>query len=273
MENIDIKEVFRKKNPRVARIIPGFIYGYIKRIIHQDEMNNVLAQHGNREGLDFINKILEYFQVKIDVKHAERIPSEGKFIFSANHPLGGLDGLVFAHVIGQRFPNIKFIVNDLLMNVKNMDSIFIPVNKHGKQSVEYVRRIEKTYESDAQILNFPAGLCSRKQKGVICDTEWKKSFVTKAIRHKRNIIPVHIDGRNSNFFYNLANIRKFLGIKTNFEMFYLVDEMFKQKNRYITLTIGEPIHYTSLQQQMKPQAWAEEIKRYIYNLPGKKTEI
>ncbi len=266
LEKIDIKEVFHEKNPKAARLIPGFIYNYLKRIIHQDEINSFLRIHGDKMGLDFIEAVIEYFDLKINLINEENIPDKGRNIFVANHPLGGLDGLVFAHVIGKRFPNLQFLVNDILMNIEMLEPVFLPVNKHGKQSVEYVRKIEKTYASDEQILNFPAGLCSRKTKGEVCDLEWKKSFITKAVKHKRDVIPVHIDGENSNFFYNLANIRKNLGIKTNIEMFYLVNEMFKQQSKNLTLTFGPAISYHTFSKERNPKEWAALVKDYIYKL-------
>jgi len=266
MEQINVREVFKSKNPKVAKMLPGFIYRYIERIIHQKEMNDGIPIFGDKMGLDFIKAVLDYFDAKIHVKGKENIPTEGRYIFVSNHPLGGLDGLVFAHVIGQIHPNIQFLVNDILMNLENLDPIFIPVNKHGRQSIEYVKKIEKAYESGAQILNFPAGLCSRKIKGKIVDLEWKKSFVAKAIQHKRDIVPIHIDGRNSNFFYNLSNFRIKLGIKTNLEMFYLVDEMFKQKNKDITLTVGKPIPYQTFDKSLHPKEWALKVKNHVYDL-------
>lgn len=266
LKKIDIKEVFHEKNPKAARLIPGFIYNYLKRIIHQDEINSFLSIHGDKMGLDFIEAVIEYFDLKINLINEENIPDKGRNIFVANHPLGGLDGLVFAHVIGKKFPNLQFLVNDILMNVEMLEPVFLPVNKHGKQSVEYVRKIEETYASDEQILNFPAGLCSRKTKGEVCDLEWKKSFITKAVKHKRDVIPVHIDGENSNFFYNLANIRKNLGIKTNIEMFYLVNEMFKQQNKNLTLTFGPAISYHTFTKERNPKEWAALVKDYIYKL-------
>jgi len=266
MEKINVREVFKNKNPKVAKMLPGFIYRYIERIIHQKEMNDGIPIFGDKMGLDFIKGALVYLGAKIQVKGKENIPTDGRYIFVSNHPLGGLDGLVFAHVIGQFHSNIQFLVNDILMNLENLDPIFIPVNKHGRQSVEYVRKIEKAYESDAQILNFPAGLCSRKIKGKIVDLEWKKSFVSKAIQHKRDIVPIHIDGRNSNFFYNLSNFRIKLGIKTNLEMFYLVDEMFKQKNKNITLTVGKPIPYQTFDKSLHQKKWALKVKNHIYGL-------
>jgi len=272
MDKISIREVFREKNPKLAKMIPGFVYRYIEKIVHQKEINEALPEFKYKMGLDFVKGVIEYFQINIHVNGKENIPAEGRNIFVANHPLGGLDGIVFAHVVGQIHPNIQFLVNDILMNMENLDPIFIPVNKHGRQSVEYVRRIEKTYSSDAQMLNFPAGLCSRKIKGKIIDLEWKKSFISKAIQHKRDIVPVHISGRNSNFFYNLSNIRGALGVKTNIEMFYLADEMFKQRNKDIVFTFGKPISYTTFDKSIKAKEWAKKVKDYIYQLAEGSTE-
>ena len=266
MERIDIRKVFKSKSPKVAKMIPGFIYKYIERIVHQKDINNALPIFGNKMGLDFVKAVLEYFKVNIHVVGEENIPKEGRYIFVANHPLGGLDGLVFAYVVGKTHPDLQFLVNDILMNIENLDPIFIPVNKHGRQSVEYVRKIEDAYESDTQILNFPAGLCSRKIKGKIQDLEWKKSFVAKAVQHKRDVVPVHINGKNSNFFYNLSNFRGNLGIKTNIEMFYLVDEMFNQQNKDITLTFGSPISYEKFDKSMHPKDWAIKVQNHIYKL-------
>lgn len=272
MEKVNVREVFKKKNPKVAKMLPGFIYRYIERIIHQKEVNEIMEKIDHLHGLDYAKGIIDYFDLNIQVKGEEFIPNDGRHIFVANHPLGGLDGIVFAHVVGQKFPNIQFLVNDILMNLKNFDSIFIPVNKHGRQSMQYVRKIEETYQSDQQVLNFPAGLCSRKIKGEIIDLEWRKSFIRKAIEHKRDIIPAHISGKNSNFFYNLSNFRTKLGIKTNFEMFYLVDEVFKQKDKNITITFGKPIPYTAFDKSKSTKEWAAKVKKHIYELAKDQTK-
>ncbi|MBU8891312.1 MAG: 1-acyl-sn-glycerol-3-phosphate acyltransferase [Bacteroidales bacterium] len=273
MDKINIREVFRKRNPKVAKMLPGFIYKYIERIVHQKEINDAIPIIGDKYGLDYVKAVVEYFNIKICVNGKENIPTDGRNLFVANHPLGGLDGTVLTHTLGQIHPELHFLVNDLLMSFENVDPIFIPINKHGKQSVEYVKRIEEVYKSDKQVLSFPAGLCSRKIKGEIIDLEWKKSFVSKAIQHKRNVVPVHIDGRNTNFFYNLSNFRIWLGIKTNFEMFYLADEMFKQRNKTITLTFGNPIPYTHFDKSLHPREWAKKVQDHIYKLRENSTEI
>jgi putative hemolysin len=265
---IDVDAIFRKKNPGLYKLMPGFILNYIKRTIHQDELNVALEKFKDKSGLDFISEILDFFGVKYTVSGTENIPKDGRYIFVSNHPLGGLDGMILMDLVGKYHRNLKFIVNDLLLNLKNLEPIFIPVNKHGRQSIEYARRIEEVYKSDNQILYFPAGLCSRKQGKKIRDLEWKKNFIKKAVEHNRDIVPVHFEGQNSRFFYRLANFRKALGIKANIEMFYLPDEMFSQKSQVIHVIIGKPIPWSNFDKSKSTSEWAEEVKSIVYSLPG-----
>jgi len=266
MQLIDVDKVIHKKSPKLSKLIQKFVTRYIKRVIHQEEINAILIKYKDNFGLDFINNVLEEMKIKYSVIGEKNIPKTGRYIFASNHPLGGLDGLVFISEIGKFYKDLRFIVNDLLLNIKNFDPIFIPVNKHGKQSMEYVKKIESLYSSNAQILHFPAGLCSRKIRGKIIDLEWKKSFISKAIKHKRDIIPVYINGRNSNFFYNFANLRKFIGIKLNIEMIYLPDEMFMQKNKHITIKFGKPISYKTFDKTLSYSEWAKKVKDQVYIL-------
>ena len=105
------------------------------------------------------------------------------------------------------------------------------------------------------------------------DLDWKKTFVTKAKEYQRDIIPVHIDGRNSNFFYNLARVRKFLKIKVNIEMAFLVDEMFKQRNKTLTITFGRPIPYQVFDHRFTDAQWAEKLRTFSYQLPDDPNQI
>jgi putative hemolysin len=196
----------------------------------------------------------------------EQVPTEGRYIFASNHPLGGFDGLVLMDAIGKAFPEIRFIVNDLLLHLKNFDPIFVPVNKHGRQSAEYARKIDETYSGDAQVLYFPAGLCSRKIKGQIIDLQWNKNFIQKAVQYKRDVVPIFFDGRNSNFFYRIANIRKKLRIKANIEMTFLVNEFFRQKGRHLSLKFGTPISYTTFDQSKNYHQWTEMVREKVYAL-------
>ena len=265
---LDIKKVFYSKNPKLARLIPGFIYRYLKRIIHQDYLNYILEKYGDKQDLDFIDANMVEFNVTIEVSGTEKLPRKGRFIFVSNHPLGGFDGLVILKVVSKYYSPLKFLVNDILMNIKNLGGLFLPINKHGKQGIESARTIEETYNSDTQVLTFPAGLVSRKIKGQIVDLVWQKNFIVKAVQHQRDVIPIHISGRNTNFFYRLANIRKALGIKSNIEMLYLVDETYKHHNKHLEVKFGKPISWQTFDKTKKPIEWAKWVKEKAYELDG-----
>jgi 1-acyl-sn-glycerol-3-phosphate acyltransferase len=266
MQHIDIKNVLLAKNPSLSRVVPRFIINYLKRIIHEDEINDFLDKYGSLRDTEFIAAGLKYMNTSWTVHGIERVPKEGRFIFVSNHPLGGLDGLVFIYEVSKLFPDIKFPVNDILLNIENVSGIFLPVNKHGGQAKEAARKIEEAYASGSQILYFPAGLCSRKKRGKISDLKWQKSFISKAIAHRRDVIPVYISGRNSDFFYNLARLRGLTGLKANIEMLYLPDEMFRQKNKKIDLVFGERIDWHTFDRSRTPSEWADFVRSESYRL-------
>ena len=264
---IDIKQVLRQKAPSAARKIPGFMVDYLIRTVHQDELNEILRRYHDKDGVAFMQELIGYFDLNLELVNEENIPAEGRYIFASNHPLGGLDGICLSAIIGGRFDGkIRYLVNDLLLYLSNLRSIFVPINKHGAQGKKNAELIEKAYASDNQIITFPAGLCSRKQNGKIQDTEWKKSFIQKAVEYRRDIVPVFFEGRNSNFFYRLANMRKALGIKMNYEMIYLPDEMFKSKHKTYSIHFGKPIPWQTFDSSRKPADWAEWVKEIVYNL-------
>jgi putative hemolysin len=265
---IDIKEVIRKKNPRLLKWMPGFLLSYIKRILHENEINDFMSKHGHLQDFAFLKQVFEYFNVKIELKGAENIISSGGAIFAANHPLGGMDGMAFMLGLSDYRKDIKFLVNDILMNIKNLSNLFIPVNKHGSHGRAAAKHIEDAYADQHALLVFPAGLVSRKQKGGVKDLEWKKSFITKAKKYQKPIVPVYITGENSKFFYNLAKLRKSLGIKANIEMFYLADEMFKQGGKTVTIYIGKPLTPDYFDKSKSEKDWAEHVKELVYALPN-----
>ena len=263
---INIRKIFQEKNQKVARLIPGFIFKYIERVVHQAEVNEYLTKYGHLEGVPFINASIEYFNITIELKGLEQIPENGRYLFVSNHPLGGFDGVILMKFISDKCGNVKVIVNDILMNLKNLEKHFLPINKHGSQNKESANLIDIAFSSEIQMLTFPAGLCSRKINGEIVDLEWKKNFLTKAIASKRDIVPIHFSGQNSKFFYNLSNFRKRIGINANIEMFYLVDELFKHRNKTFTISFGKPIPYSIFDKSENLKNWAEKLRLFIYDL-------
>lgn len=263
---IDVKEVIRKKNPRLLNWMPWFLTAYIKRIVHEKDINDFMSRNGHLYDFDFLKKVFEEFGSEVKLIGGENIPLSGGAIFAANHPLGGFDGMAFMLAMSDYRKDIKFLVNDILMNLENLKNLFVPVNKHGSHGREAAELIEKSYADEHALLVFPAGLVSRKQKDGVKDLEWKKSFISKAKKYKKPIVPVHIEGENSKFFYNLAKFRKSIGIAANIEMFYLADEMYRQKGKKITIRVGKPISYEYFDNSKSEKSWAEEIKQLVYNM-------
>lgn len=264
---INIKEIFNAKNPSLARVMPGFIFNYINRILHLDFFNDFMKRNYHLKGIPFVNQAIVEFNVKEKIYGFENIPESGRFIFASNHPLGGFDAFLLMKCVDKRLGKLKFLTNDILLGIPGLRPMFIPINKHGGNTREAAEVLNSTYNSDEQILIFPAGLASRKIKGKIVDLEWKKHFITKAIKHNRDIIPVFIGGRNSNRFYRLANFRKFLHLKWNIEMFFLPDELIKQRNFEIPVYFGKPISFQLFDKSKTQQEWAEWVKDKVYELP------
>ncbi|WP_317194921.1 1-acyl-sn-glycerol-3-phosphate acyltransferase [Litoribacter ruber] len=267
---IDIDKILGDKNPTLKKWLPSPILKYIKRIVHEKDINVIMNKNGHLQGLDFVDALIKEFGVEVELRGAENISLEKGVIFAANHPLGGLDGIAFMHVLGKYRKDIKFLVNDILTNIKNFESLFVPVNKHGSHGRGGVAAIEAAYSGDDALLVFPAGLVSRKQAEGIKDLEWKKSFISKAKKYKKTIIPVYIDGRNSGFFYNLARFRKMAGIKANVEMFYLADEMFQQRGKKVVIHIGKPVSYQHFDNTKNEKQWASEMRDRVYSMAQEK---
>ena len=263
---IDLDAIIGSKNPKLLKYIPRFILNYLKRVLHQDELNDLFYGLRDYRGLEFVEQISKRFNLNLVTEGIDNIKGEDKYIFASNHPLGGMESVGLMHIIGKIHPNLRFLVNDVLLQIKNYEPLFVPINKFGSQAKESVLRIEEAYKSENQILIFPAGLVSRRINGKIQDLKWQKNFVRKSIQHKRDVIPTFIEAKNSNFFYNLSSIRRFFGIKANIEMFYLADEAYKQTNATIKYYFGKPIPYTTFDKRFTVDEWATKIREHVYKL-------
>lgn len=265
-QSIDIEKVIASKSKKGKLSIPRFLINYIKRKLHQDDINQLLYDHRNYQGVEFVTRCLKTLNVSYRIHGKENIDKTKRYVFASNHPLGGLDGMVYISYIGNLFGDVRSFSNDLLMNINPLKGIFIPVNKYGKMNHHNAELYNEAFESNTPIIYFPAGLCSRLINGEITDLEWKKSFVTKSIEYKRDIVPIYFEGRNSMFFYRVAKLRKFLKIKFNIETFFLPDELFKQKNSTFDIYIGKPIPTETITKELSDKEWTLKIRENVYSL-------
>ena len=261
---IDVSLSIKEKIPSTYKKLPNYMFRLIERIILQDEMNSIIQQSSHLQGIDMVNWILRFFGIKVKVQGQHLIPINGRNIFPANHPTGGLDGLSVISEIAKINTNTKFIVNDLLRVVKGLESLCIYIARFGNINRRDAKSINEAFSSDINIILHPAGSVSKRNPLKICDLEWNKFFIRKAIQFERNVIPIHIKGCNSNFFYNIATIRKLFFIQSNFEMFLLPREMFNKKGHTIRITFGKPIPYNTFDTTKTNFEWAQKVREYVY---------
>lgn len=265
----DIRAILKRKAPNAR--VPEFLIRYLERITHIEQMNAFLRAHTTEKDYDFIKLVLdEELGCTASISGTENIPTDDKpVLFVSNHPLGGLDGMIIAQMIHNVRPReLKVIVNELLMYMEPINGLWAPVNKVGHLTKEQAAEQQRMWESETDVLSFPAGACSRLQringKWQVCDLEWQKNFVQRAKEYKRDIVPIYFEGRNSRFFYVLALIRKWLGIKLNIEMLYLVDEMYSAHGKHFDVHVLPPIPYTTFDNSKTPKEWAQYVKSIVY---------
>lgn len=263
---IDVRKVFHQKNPGLARWIPGFLFAFFEKLIHQKRMNKMLLNTRGLTGIDFVRACFDDIGVKIVAKNIHNVPKTGRVILAANHPLGGLDGMGYISEVHRIRPDVKFLVNDILMTIKPLQELFLGVNKHGSNAKRSLMSVEDQFASEGATLIFPAGLVSRKQHGRIMDLKWHKSYITKSVKYRTDIIPSFIEGENSKRFYRVAKIRKMLGIKLNIEMLLLPGEMFNKKGKTITIHFGKPIPAYIIKNIGEHYKIAEAMRHFVYHL-------
>ena len=237
---IDLDKILQGKAPKHYKRIPRFLISYLKRIVHQDDINRILEENRDLEGVPFMQELVKNeFNLTLKLVGEENIPKKGRYIFASNHPLGGLDGICLSAILGEKYDGkIKYLVNDILYYIDPLKPIFVPINSYGAQSKSSATAINEAYASENQIITFPAGLCSRKTGGKIKDLEWMKSFIIKAIEYQRDIVPIHFDGENSRFFYNLATCERQAGSSSTSNWFIFLMKCLKTGTKHLPLPLG-----------------------------------
>lgn len=267
---VDVEQILREKAGAKARRVPRFVLSWLKKIVYQDEVNQFLEQSSHLSGVEWLEACVEYLDMKLDVSGRENLPAsdDGRhYTFVSNHPLGGIDGVALGAILGRHYDgHIRYLVNDLLMNLRGLAPLCIPINKTGSQSRDFPAMVEAGFKGDNHIIMFPAGLCSRRTNGVVRDIPWRKTFVVKSVETQRDVVPIHFGGQNSNFFYTLANFCKRTGIKFNVAMLFLVDEMYKNTHKRFSVKIGKPIPWQTFDKSRTPAQWAAWVQKKVYEL-------
>ena len=269
-KTIDIDNILESKMGARKKYVPRPLVAWLKHIVHQDEVNEFLWASRDKTGVEWLEECVSYLDMTLDIKGEENLPGkdDGRlYTFVSNHPLGGQDGVALGAIIGRHYDGrFRYLVNDLLMNLPGLAPLCIPINKTGNQSRSFPAMVEQGFRSDNHILMFPAGICSRRHGGVIRDVAWKKTFVSKSVEYRRDVVPIHFGGRNSDFFYRLANFSDKYVKKMNIAMLFLADEMYKNVHKTFSVTIGKPIPWQTFDKSRTPAQWAQYVQDIVYEL-------
>lgn len=269
-KTIDIDKVLESKLGAKMRWIPGFAVRWLKRIVHEDEVNRFLWESRDKTGTEWLEECVRYLGMTLRVEGMENLPSkdDGRlYTFVSNHPLGGEDGVALGAIIGRHYDGrFRYLVNDLLLFLPGLRPVCIGINKTGRQSRNFPAMVEAGFQSDNHMLMFPAGLNSRMINGEIHDLPWKKTFISKSVEYHRDVVPIFFSGRNSNRFYRIARWQSRLHLKVNVAMLFLVDEMYRNVNHTFTVKIGKPIPWQTFDHSRTPKEWAQYVEDMVYKL-------
>ena len=269
-KTIDLDLILSSKMGSKAKFVPRPFVSWLKRVIHQDEVNRFLWESRHLSGTEWLEECVRYLDMTLQIVGEENLPAkdDGKlYTCVSNHPLGGADGVALGSIIGRHYDGqFRYLVNDLLMNLPGLAPVCIPINKTGSQSRSFPQMVEDGFKSDNHILMFPAGICSRRIDGKVQDIAWKKTFITKSVEYQRDVVPIHFSGSNSDFFYKLASFSDKYVKKINLAMLFLVDEMYKNVHKSFQVTIGKPIPWQTFDKSKSASTWAQEVRSRVYAL-------
>lgn len=270
-KTINIDKILHDKMGDKAKFVPRPLVSWLKRILHQDEVNRYLWESRHLTGTEWLEECVRYLDMTLEVVGSENLPDkdDGRlYTFVSNHPLGGADGVALGSIIGRHYDSkFRYLVNDILMNLPGLAPLCIPINKTGGQARSFPAMVKAGFESDNHILMYPAGLCSRRRNGEVRDLPWSKTFIVKSVQYQRDVVPIHFGGQNSDFFYKLANFSDKYVKKVNIAMIYLVDEMYKNVHKTFNVTIGKPIPWQTFDKSRTPAEWAQYVQDIVYQLP------
>ena len=262
---IDLEKILAAKKVRV----PGLARRWMERLLHVKEINAGIYENRELHGIPFAQKFIEGKEphnlgITLVTHGMENLPQEGNQMVVGNHPLGGPDGVALMTAVGRVRHDIKFPVNDFLCYIPGLKELFVPIDKVNKTRA--LAQLEDAFASDNMLLYYPAGMCSRMTDGRIADPEWKATFIKKCVQYHRDVVPAYTEARNRDSFYRIANLRKRLGIKFNFEMALLPAEMFAQRGKTLTITFGRPIPWQTFDGRHTAAEWARMMKEHVYRL-------
>ena len=270
---IDTEKLLKEIYPNFKLLNENkLVLGLLKRLLHEDDCNNVIRKHQHLNDYAFLDTLLHdlNFSYKINTGSLENIPSVGRLLIVANHPIGTLDGLALVQLIRTIRPDVRIVANRLLLNVEPLQSIFLPVDvlSDKKNLKDSYKTMLDALKNEEALIIFPAGEVSRITPVGIRDGEWQTGFLKLAKKNRCTILPIHIKAKNSALFYLLSMLYKPLATLLLFK------EMFNKNNQKIEFKIGSPIPYTTIAASSEThKQLSQRIRKHILYLGKNKGDV
>lgn len=274
-KTLDTERILRNKFPEFFQKYPDFLTsalcGYLRYLLHEDDINRFIADNADAGEFEFIERVLSYFNASFSVPNTDRehIPSCGRAVLIANHPLGSLDALSLVMMAAEVRKDIRIVAGDMLTHIQPIQGLILPVdNFSGHISRQQIRHIQQALDDEQLIIIFPAGEVSRARPDGIRDVVWHPGFLRFARLAQAPVIPVHINASNSRLFYLASMMNKPLSA------LLLVSEMFKNRNVHIKFRIGKPVprHYVD-EKGLTEKALVGLFRRHLYRIGKGKTGL
>lgn len=255
----------------IPKVTKKHVVKLAKKVIKEDDINEFLTRNAHLSGFEFVDAVLDHFDFDYSVSRKEllNIPSSGRVLIVANHPLGGLDGLLLLRLVSQVRKDVKIVANDFLASLAGLRPLIHKVGIFKQRKLKSnIKSIYSSLENEEAIIIFPSGEVSRAGLTGVKDGKWKKSFLSFALKTESPVVPIYINAKNSKTFYTVSALNK------NLSTFLLPGEMFKKKSQTVNLTIGEMVPFETIRENKKAKKDTTKLfRKHIYRLAKKKKPI
>lgn len=264
---INIESAVVEKFPNFAQqpaVIRKPTLTLLKKLIHENEINQFLEKHARLKDFAFIDGVFEYFDFSYSIKASDRknIPATGRVVIFANHPIGSLDGLAILRLVGEVRKDVRILANDMLSQFDAIKNLIIPLdNMTGGSARKAYKKVTEALENEEAIIVFPAGEVSRAHPKGVRDSRWLPGFINFARRSRAPLLPIRIHAKNSMLFYGASMMYKPLGTAL------LAREMFNKRSRSLHFSAGQLIPCDALETKaLHDRTLVKRLKLHLYKL-------
>jgi putative hemolysin len=251
-------------NPCRLPIKPRFVASAIESALGLKPLAKIYDERPlNLDPFQFLDYSLDALGIDIDIENEALladIPKTGPVLIVANHPLGGLEGMAIAKVIGKYRPDLQVLTNELLRLIPELAPLFIGVNVLSRDAaagnVGGIKQVHKQLKNDGAVLLFPAGMVSAYEFSHrrIQDKEWNRLAGQLLKRYEASCTPVYVRGRNSSYFYGAGVIHPRL------RTILLPRQLANKQGYTLPLKIGRPIPAQELRLLKSPVAVTQYLR-------------